>query len=75
MVHIDIVGPFLLLMDSAVDQFTRWPEAIPIVTAETVARAFISSWIVRCGVLSTISTDRGRQFDSTLWAELMRLLG
>ena len=82
MVHIDIVGylpsshGFSYIL-TCVDEFKRWPEAIPIVdiTAGTVARAFIGSWIARFGVPSTVSTDRGRQFDSTLWTELIRLLG
>ena len=66
-VHVDIVGPLppsngcaYLLM--CVDQFTRWPEAIPIrdCTAETIARAFLQTWGSRFGV------DRGRQFESHL---------
>ena len=81
-IHIDIVGPlptsrgFTYLL-TCVDRFTRWPEAIPLtsITAETVAQAFISGWIARFGVPSTIITDRGRQFESQLWSSLMSLLG
>ena len=81
-IHIDLVGPlppsqgysYLL---TCVDRFTRWPEAIPLpnITASTVAQAFVSGWIARFGTPSTITTDRGAQFESDLFAQLMCLLG
>ena len=81
-VHLDLVGPFptckgYSYLLTCVDRFTRWPEAIPLVdtTASTVAHAFISGWIARYGTPSTITTDRGAQFESELWNQLMRLLG
>eukprot|EP00117_Sycon_ciliatum_P039851 scpid21637/ scgid29378/ Retrotransposable element Tf2 155 kDa protein type 1 len=81
-VHVDIVGPlpsssesrYLLTM---VDRFTRWPEAVPIpdITAETVARQFVATWVARFGVPTVLTTDRGAQFESSLWSSLMSLLG
>ena len=64
-------------MLTCIDRFTRWPETIPIadITAECVARAFIQGWIARFGVPSTVTTDRGRQFESALWSNFMQLLG
>ena len=81
-VHIDLVGPpptsqgctYLL---TCTDRFTRWPEALPIQdsTADAVTQAFISGWISRFDVPSTITTDLGQQFESSLWKHLMCLLG
>jgi len=81
-VHIDLVGPlptsqgcsYLL---TCINRFTRWPEAIPIIgsTAETVAQAFLNGWISRFGVPSAITTNKGQQFESSLWTQLMQLLG
>ena len=73
-VHIDIVGPLppsqgYTYLLTYMDLYTRWPEAIPLssITAEAVPQTFISGWIARFGVPSSIVTDRGRQFESRLW--------
>ena len=70
-------GQGYIYLLTCIDRFTRWPEAIPIPdsTADTVAQAFVTGWISRYGVPSTITTDRGQQFESALWTQLMRLLG
>ena len=81
-VHIDIVGPlppckgFNYLL-TCVDRFTRWPEAIPLrdIAAETVVQAFVERWISIFGCPSTITTDRGAQFESELFKRLMSNIG
>ena len=81
-IHIDLVGPLPPVqgythLSTCVDRFTCWPEAIPLsnTSTETVVQAFLSGWIARFGVPSTITFDRGGQFKSNLWRHLMQLLG
>nr|VZI09926.1 unnamed protein product [Spirometra erinaceieuropaei] len=81
-VHLDIVGPLSLsngcsYLLTFVDRFTRWPEAIPLpdIAAPTVVKAFLSRWVASFGAPSTITTDRGAQFESNLFQSLLSLLG
>ena len=79
--HIDLVGPLppsggCSSLLTIVDRFTIWSEAIPLVdaTAETVTQAFISNWVSHFGVPTLITTDEGKQFESSLWSQLMKIL-
>lgn len=81
-VHIDLIGPLppsgqYRYCLTAVDRFTRWPEVVPLsnITAETVAKAFISTWVARFGCPTDIVTDRGRQFESALFQQLSQSIG
>lgn len=81
-VVIDIVGPwhvsygFSYLL-TCVDSFSHWPAAIPIMdfSAETVSKAFIVHWISRFGIPAQITTDRGCQFEASLFCKLFQSLG
>ena len=80
--HVDLVGPLPaseghIYLFTIIDRFSRWPEAIPLADAEAVtcARALLRGWIARFGVPDDITSDRGPQFTSCLWAELGRTLG
>ena len=81
-VHVDIVGvlppsnrhQYLL---TCIDRFTRWPETTPIaeITAPTIARAFVHTWITCFGVPSTITNNRGSEHELALFHEQILLLG
>ena len=81
-IHMDIVGPlpfcegkkYLLTI---IDRYTRWPEAIPIadITSQTVVKAFSENWVARFGAPSTVTTDRGSQFESCKFNEFLSYIG
>ena len=80
-INVDIVGPLptsqgFTYLFTIVDRFTRWPEAIPLSDISTMscARALVS-WIARYGGPLNITSDRGAQFTSELWAKTGELLG
>nr|VZH92711.1 unnamed protein product [Spirometra erinaceieuropaei] len=81
-VHLDVVGPlppsngFTYLL-TCVHRYTRWAEAVPLpnVQAETIVKAFISRWVAIFGAPSTVTTDRGAQFESALFQTLLNFLG
>ncbi|BHF77770.1 hypothetical protein SprV_0602088000 [Sparganum proliferum] len=81
-VHLDLIGPLppshgYTHIPTAVDRFTRWPIVVPIsdTSAENIAMVFLTHWISTFGVPATLTTDRGSQFQSSLFREFTRLLG
>ena len=62
---------------TVVDRFSPWPVAVPMrhITAESVADAFAHGWVAAHGVPSTITTDRGAQFGSEIWNQLLKAWG
>ena len=81
-VHVDLVGPLpsshgFTYLFTMIDRTTRWPEAVPLssITAESCARALISTWISRFGVPAVITSDRGSQFTSSIWTGVCSILG
>ena len=89
-VHLDLVGPLPIASEPSLPhstpyrylltmicRSTRWIEAAPLVdiTAHSVARAFLDTWISRWGVPLFVCTDQGRQFESELFAHLSSTIG
>ena len=81
-VHVDIVGPLPVSQGfsyifTMIDRTSRWPEAVPLssISAESCARAFISTWVSRFGVPAALTSDRGSQFTSSVWTGVCSTLG
>ncbi len=80
-IHVDLVGPLPpsrghTYLFTIIDRTSRWPEAIPLtsITAADCAKALFAGWVSRFGVPATITSDKGAQFTSALWAGLCSLL-
>jgi hypothetical protein len=80
--HIDYAGPFPVSRRGnryifiAVEDTSRWPvaRATSSMTAETTARVFYEEIISRYGVPDEIVSDRGSNFMSDVWNNLMEVL-
>jgi hypothetical protein len=79
---VDILGPFPRAVGGyrflfvAIDKFTKWPEATPMVSiTQGVVVAFLKSIVCRFGVPSRIITNNGTQFRSRLFQEYCEGIG
>jgi len=79
--HVDLVGPLppsggFSYLFTIIDRSTRWLEAIPLAstTASNCSAALFHVWVTRFDVPAAVTSDRGRQFTSNLWAALCSLL-
>ncbi len=78
--HIDLVGPLPASKDgyshllTVVDRSTRWAEAIQLrsTPATDCADALVTGWVARFSVPVQVTSDRGRQFCSSVWDALTR---
>ena len=82
-IAVDVLGPlpiteagnkYLLVI---MDYFSKWPEVHPMPNQEasTVAEILVKEVVSQFGVPVTIHSDQGRNFESSLIAEMCLLLG
>ena len=79
-VAIDIMGLFPTSPEGnrfimvTCDYFTKWPEAyaIPDHKATTVADKLVKEWISRFGLMQTLHSDQGPEFESDVFQSLMK---
>ena len=62
---------------TVIDRYSRWPDATPLpdMRALTVAKALYKNWICTFGTPLTFSSDQGKQFESSVFIELGKLIG
>jgi transposase InsO family protein len=79
---VDILGPFPRVVGGyrylfvAIDKFTKWPEATPVVSiTQGAVVAFLKSIVCRFGVPSRIITDNRTQFTSRIFQEYCEGIG
>ena len=81
-VAVDIMGPvpqtdngnlYILVLG---DYFSKWTEAFPLKdhTAQTVADVLVEQFVSRFGVMRSLHSDQGREFESDLISEMCKLL-
>ena len=81
-IGIDVMGPLNVTKDKNKyilvigDYFTRWMEAysLPSQHAEVVAEKLVHEFISRLGTPLEIHSDQGRNFESSLFKEVLKLL-
>ena len=77
---VDLVRPMPMdyqYLLTAVDRFSPWPTAVPIkgISTSTVTKTILKEWLSTFGTPQVITTDRGAQFQSSLFQEFTNLLG
>jgi hypothetical protein len=79
---VDILGPFPRAVGGyhflfvAIDKFTKWPKATPMVNiTQGAVVAFLKSIVCRFRVQSRIITDNRTQFTSQLFQEYCEGIG
>ena len=81
-INLDIVGPlpesngFCYLL-TVIGRYTRYVTAVPMkdATTESVVYAFLRGYVSHFGVPGSVTTDRGSQFESGMWSQLLSFLG
>jgi transposase InsO family protein len=81
--HLDLVGPLPTSAEgyshllTIIDRTTRWCEAVPLrtTTAEESTAALVAGWVARFGVPVMLTSYRGPQFTSAVWAAFTKNKG